>query len=82
MQQLVLTIEDEELLSRLEAEAEKRGKALPDLVLEALDWWIQTMEVAQDIADSEAALEEYELEGGVDAFDYFRQRARSGALQG
>lgn len=82
MQQLVLTIEDEELLSRLEAEAGKRGKALPDLVLEALDWWIQTVEVAQHIADSEAALEESELEGGVDAFDCFRQRARSGALQG
>jgi len=82
MQQLVLTIEDEELLSRLQAEAEKRGKALPDLVLEALDWWIQTMEVDQDIADSKAVLEEYEPEGGVDAFDYFRQRAGSGAPQG
>ena len=82
MQQFVLRIEDEELLSRLEAEAEQRGKPLSDLVLGALDWWIQAMEVAQDVSDSEAALEEYELEGGVDAFEYFRQRAQGGALQG
>lgn len=81
MQRLVLTIEDEELLSRLEAEAEKRGKPVSDLVLEAVDWWVHATEEAEDIADSEAALDEYELEGGVDAFEYFRQRARGGALQ-
>jgi len=81
MQQFVVKIEDEELLSRLEAEAEKRGKPLPDVVVEALDWWVRAMEVAEDIADSEAALEEYRREGSADAFEYFRQREKSGALQ-
>jgi hypothetical protein len=81
MLQLVLNIEDEELLSRLEGEAEKQGKPLQELVLEALDWWMEVMEVAQDLADSEIALEEYELEGGIDAFEYFRKRECSDALQ-
>jgi mRNA interferase RelE/StbE len=82
MQQLVLSIDDEELLSRLEGEAQRQGKPLQDLVLEALHWWMRAMEVAQDLTDSEIALEEYELEGGIDAFEYFRQRARSAPLQG
>ena len=82
MQQLVLNIDDDDLFSRLEVESERRGKPVQDLVLEALDWWMQAMEVAQDIADSEIALEEYELEGGIDAFEYFQERARNGALQG
>lgn len=82
MQQLVLSIDDEELLSRLEGEAQRRGKPVQDLVLEALDWWMRAMEVAQDLTDSEIALEEYELEGGIDAFEYFRQRAQGAPLQG
>jgi hypothetical protein len=82
MQQLVLSIDDEELLSRLEGEAQRQGKPLQDLVLEALDWWMRAMEVAQDLTDSEIALEEYESEEGIDAFEYFRQRARSAPLQG
>lgn len=82
MQRLVLNIDDEELLDRLEREAERRGTPLQDLVLEALKWWVQTMEVAQDLADSETSLAEYELEGGIDAFKYFRERACGGELQG
>ena len=80
-EQVVVKIEDKELLSRLEAEAERRGKSLPEVIVEALDWWMQALEVAGDIADSEAALEEYHQEGGIDAFEYFRQRERDGALQ-
>jgi hypothetical protein len=82
VQRLVLNIDDEELLDRLESEADRRGTPLQDLVLEALEWWVQAMEVAQDLADSETSLEEYELEGGIDAFKYFRERARGGELQG
>lgn len=47
---------------------------MEDLVLEALEWWAETMEIAQDLANSEIALEEYGLEGGVDACKYFRER--------
>jgi hypothetical protein len=82
MQQLVLNIDDEELLDRLEGESERQGKSVQDLVLQALHWWMLAMEVAQDVADSEAALEEYGQEEGIDAFEYFQERARSGALQG
>lgn len=82
MEQLVLNIDDEELLSRLEDEAERQGKPVQELVLEALDWWMQARDVAQDLADSETALEEYELEGGIDAFEYFRQRAQDSTFQG
>lgn len=79
---MVLNIDDEELLDRLESEAERRGTPLQDLVLEALEWWVQSMEVARDLADSETSLAEYELEGGIDAFKYFRERACGGELQG
>jgi len=82
VQRLVLNIDDEELLDRLEREAERRGTPLQDLVLEALEWWVQAMEVAQDLADCETSLEQYELAGGIDAFEYFRERARDGDLQG
>jgi hypothetical protein len=82
VQRLVLNIDDEELLDRLESEAEKRGTPLQDLVLEALGWWVEAMEAAQDLADSETSLVEYELEGGIDAFRYFREREDDGDLQG
>jgi hypothetical protein len=79
---LVLNIDNEELLNRLESEAERRGTPLQDLVLEALEWWVEAMEVAQDLADSETSLAEYEVEGGIEAFKYFRERARDADLQG
>ena len=82
MQRLVLNIDNEELLDRLESEAERRGTPMENLVLEALEWWVEAMEIAQDLADSEIALEEYELEGGIDAFKYFRERGRGADLQG
>jgi hypothetical protein len=82
VQRLVLNIDDQDLLDRLGSEAEKRGRPVEDLVLEALEWWAEAMEIAQDLADSDIALEEYELEGGIDAFKYFRERARDGDLQG
>ena len=79
---MVLNIDDEELLDRLESEAQRRGTPMENLVLEALEWWAEVMEIAQDLADSEIALEEYELEGGIDAFKYFRERGRGADLQG
>jgi len=81
VQRLVLNIDDEELLDRLEREAERRGTPVADLVHEALEWWVEAIEVAQDLADSEVALEEYEVEGGIDAFKYFRERGSSPDLQ-
>jgi len=82
VQRLVLNIDDEELLDRLESEAERRGTPLENLALEALEWGVEAMEAAQDLADSEIALAEYELEGGIDAFKYFRERGCEADLQG
>lgn len=81
MQRLVVDIDDQELLDRLETEAERRGTQVRDLILEALAWWVEATEVAEDLADSEIALEEYKVEGGIDAFKYFRERGSSPDLQ-
>lgn len=78
---ITVAIEDRKICAALEAEAQREGKSVEIVVLEALEEWLKTLaEEEEDIADSEATLKEYYQAGGVDAFEYFSKRERAGDL--
>ncbi|MGQ9628436.1 MAG: hypothetical protein ACUVV0_16220 [Anaerolineae bacterium] len=58
MEQISINIADEELLIAAQTEAQKHGRNLSEIVERLLEIWLEAVEDAADIADSEAALEE------------------------
>lgn len=58
MEQISVNIVDEELLIAAQTEAQKQGRNLSEIVERLLEIWLEAVEDAADIADSEAALEE------------------------
>lgn len=67
--------DDEALYRAVKARAAAMGKPVRQVVEEALRQWLQRGEDAEDIADADQALADYEREGGVAAADYFEHLA-------
>ena len=60
-----VTIEVEAALYRaIEFQAMRSGGSIDEAVAKALQAWLEAIEDAEDIADSNAAMEEYERDGG------------------
>jgi len=65
-----LDIKDE-LYRAIKVEAAHSDRAVRDIVEEALERWLEAAEDAEDVAASDAAMTEYEREGGIDAREVF-----------
>jgi plasmid stability protein len=62
---------DADLYRAIRVEAARTDRSVKDIVDEALRRWIQSQEDAEDVAAAEAAMAEYEREGGRDAHAVF-----------
>ena len=62
---------DADLYRAIRVEAARRDRSVKDIVDEALRRWIEVQEDAEDLAAAEAAMTEYEREGGRDAHEVF-----------
>ena len=65
-----LDIKDE-LYRAIKVEAAQSDRSVRDIVEEALERWLEAAEDAEDVAASDAAMAEYEREGGIDAREVF-----------
>jgi plasmid stability protein len=66
---------DEELYRAIKVEAARSDRSVRDIVEEALQRWLEAGEDAEDVAASDAAMAEYEKDGGLDAREVFRHLA-------
>ncbi len=67
---------DQELYRAIKVEAARHDRSVKDVVEEALSAWLEATEDAEDIADSAAAIEEYERDGGaIEAGEFFQALA-------
>ena len=62
---------DPDLYRAIKVEAARTDRSVRDVVDEALRRWIEAQEDAEDIAAAEAAMAEYERDGGPDAHEVF-----------
>lgn len=72
---VTLDLQDEALYRAIKVEAARLGRTVRDIFEEALEQWLEKLEDEEDIAESEAAMAEYERDGGVDAEEFFRTLA-------
>ena len=63
---------DPELFRAIKVEAARADRSVKDVVSEALERWLESLEDEEDIRDAELALAEYEREGGISAEEFFR----------
>jgi predicted transcriptional regulator len=61
----------DELYRAIKVEAAHSDRSVRDIVEEALQQWLEAAEDAEDAAASDAALAEYERDGGIDAREVF-----------
>lgn len=66
---------DEQLYRAVKVEAARTDRSVRDLISEAIDRWLGQQEDEEDLRSAEAALAEYERDGGVAAADFFRHLA-------
>jgi plasmid stability protein len=62
---------NDELYRAIKVEAAHSDRSVRDIVEEALRQWLEAAEDAEDAAASDAALAEYERDGGIDAREVF-----------
>jgi hypothetical protein len=72
------------LYRAMKVQAARTDRSVRAVFMEAVESWLQRQEDAEDLASAEAALAEYERDGGVSADRYFRHlgaeaRARYGS---
>ncbi len=66
---------DPELYRAVKVEAARADRSVRDVIAEAVDSWLTRAEDAEDAVSAEAALREYDKDGGTSAADYFRHLA-------
>jgi hypothetical protein len=66
---------DPELYRAIKVEAARADRAVKDVVDEALRRWLEALEDAEDVAAADAAMAEYERDGGLDAQELFERLA-------
>ena len=58
---------DDELYRAIKVESARSDRSVREIVEEALERWLEAAEDAEDVAASDAAMAEYERDGGIDA---------------
>lgn len=66
---------DEELYRAVKVEAARSDRSVRELIAEALDRWLADQEDEEDRRSADAALAEYERDGGMAAAGFFRRLA-------
>jgi hypothetical protein len=66
---------DPEVYRAIKVEAARADRSVKEIVDEALRRWIEALEDEEDVAAAEAAMAEYERDGGMDAHEVFRRLA-------
>ena len=61
----------DELYRAIKVEAARSDRSVREIVEEALERWLEATEDAEDIKASDAAMAEYDRDGGVDAREVF-----------
>ena len=64
-----------DLYRAIKVEAARSDRSVRDIIEEALVRWLEAAEDAEDIAASDAAMTEYEKDGGIDAREVFGKLA-------
>lgn len=62
---------NDELYRAIRVEAARSDRPVREIVEEALEQWLHSVEDAEDITASEAAMAEYTRDGGIDAREVF-----------
>ena len=72
MKKVTLTVDDDLVLAKVEAEAATSGRSLQEIVVEALEQWLADGELnQQERAEVDAALKDWEEHGGMEAHEFF-----------
>jgi hypothetical protein len=66
---------NDELYRAIKVEAARSDRPVREIIEEALERWLEAIEEAEDIAASEAAMAEYDQDGGIDAREAFGRLA-------
>ena len=66
---------NDDLYRAIKVEAARSDRSVRDIIEEALERWLEAVEDAEDVAASEAAMAEYEKDGGIDAREVFGKLA-------
>lgn len=77
---VTVAFRDDELYRAIRVRAAQEGRQIRDIIEEALTAWLEAREDAEDVAATDAALEEYEREGGADADAFFRRMVAEGRV--
>ena len=64
-----------DLYRAIKVEAARSDRSVREVVDEALAAWLEALEDAEDVAASDAAMAEYERDGGIDAQEVFTHLA-------
>jgi predicted DNA-binding protein len=62
---------NDELYRAIKVEAARSDRPVREIVEEALERWLEALENAEDVAASDAAMAEYDKDGGIDAREAF-----------
>ncbi len=72
MRELTFVLEDEELYSIIETEAEDSGRTIQDILVEALHLWqVETEMDEEERREVEEASRDWEKNGGMEARAFF-----------
>lgn len=82
MKRITITLEDDDLRSAIESEAQIAGSTEQDVIIQALQFWLAETELdCEEQRELEAARREYEEVGGVEAREFFDSLRAEEALR-
>ncbi len=77
---VTIALTDDALYTSVKVRAAVSGRAIRDIVEEALAMWLERAEDEEDLRASADALEEYRITGGVEADAYFQRLVAEGRV--
>ena len=82
MKRITITLEDDDLRSAIESEAQIAGSTEQDVIIQALQFWLAETELdCEEQRELEEARREYEEVGGVEAREFFDSMRAEEALR-
>ncbi len=74
VRRMTVVFDDEKLYTDLKVTAARNGLHAKDIVAEAVRDWLETKEDEELRQDLDEARREWEIQGGVEAGEFFRER--------
>lgn len=66
---------DSDLYRAVKVEAARSDRSVREVVAEAIETWLERREADEDLASAQAALDEYQRDGGQAAAEFFERLA-------